>query len=201
MKRFIPFLIPLFLVVGCRSGPKRIDPQSDEALTTMGVDFAEIVEWSETLTRRMVDSGFLDRGNYGLPVNMVVSDIENRTDLSQFPRESMLGRIRSTLLQTGKVIFVSTYGRDAVDTMTRDTQELAQDPLFDAGQVPAPGQASVARLSLRTQILWHHAAAGRARQNTYEVRMFVSDVVTGQVVWEGFSDPIAKTRSRGGIGF
>src|SRR5690606_5134198 len=135
-----------------KSGPKRIDPQSDDALTTMGVDFAEIVEWSETLTRRIVDSGFLDRGNYGLPVNMVVSDIENRTDLSQFPRESMLGRIRSTLLQTGKVVFVSTYGQDGLDSMTRDTQGLANDPLFDTSQVPAPGQASVARLSLRTQI-------------------------------------------------
>ncbi len=201
MKRILPLLIPLFLVAGCKSGPKRIDPQSDEALTTMGVDFAEIEEWSETLTRRMLDSGFLDRGNYGLPVTMVVSDIENRTDLSQFPRESMLGRIRATLQQSGKVNFVSTYGQDGIDTMTRDTQGLANDPLFDPRQVPAPGQASVARLSLRTQILWHHAAAGRARQNTYEVRMFISDVVNGLVVWEGFSDPIAKAKSRGGIGF
>lgn len=200
MKQLIPFILPLFLIAGCRSGPKRIDPQSDDAVTSMGVDFAEIVEWSETLTRRMVDSAFLDRG-YNLPVVMVVSDIENKTDLSQFPRESMLGRIRSTLLQTGKVIFTSAYGRDATDVMTRDTQDLADDPLFDSSQVPALGQASVARLSLRTQILWHHAAAGRARQNTYEVRMLVTDVVTGQVVWEGFSDPIAKARSRGGIGF
>jgi hypothetical protein len=200
MKQLIPFTFILALLVGCESSPKRIDPQSDDALTTMGVDFNEIVEWSETLTRRMLDAGFLDRG-YNLPVVMVVSDIENRSDLSQFPRESMLGRIRSTMLQTGKVIFTSAYGRDATDTMTRDTQDLARDPLFDTSQVPAPGQASVARLSLRTQILWHHASQGRARQNTYEVRMFVTDVVNGQVVWEGFSDPIAKARSRGGIGF
>lgn len=201
MKQLIIFLLPLALLAGCKSGPKRIDPQSDDAVTTMGVDYAELVEWSETLTRRMVDDGFLDRGNYSMPVNMVVSDIDNKTDLSQFPRESMLGRIRATLRQTGKVTFVSTYGKDGVDTMTRDTQDLANDPLFDSSQVPAQGQASVARLSLRTQILWMHAAEGRARQNTYEVRMFVSDVVTGQVVWEGFSDPIAKAKSRGGIGF
>src|SRR5690606_20872211 len=122
------------------------------------------------LTRRMLDDGFLDSGGYDKPVVMVVSDIENKTDMSQFPRESMLGRIRSTLRQTQKVVFTSAYGRDATDEMTRDTQDLAKDPLFDSSQVPAQGQAAVARLSLRTQILWQHAAEGRARQNTYEVR-------------------------------
>lgn len=201
MKRTLLLLIPLFLAVGCKSGPERIDPQSDDAITTMGVDYAEIVEWSETLTRRMLDDGFLDHGGYDTPVVMVVSDIENKTDLSQFPRESMLGRIRSTLRQTRKVVFTSAYGRDATDEMTRDTQDLANDPLFDNRQVPAQGQAAVARLSLRTQILWHHAAEGRARQNTYEVRMFVTDVVNGLVVWEDFSNPLAKAKSRGGIGF
>lgn len=199
MKQILLLVLPLALLAGCRSGPQRIDPHSDRAITTMGVDFAEIVEWSETLTRRMVDSGVFERG-YQQPVPMVVSDVENRTDLSQFPKESMLGRIRSTLLQSGKVVFVATYGTDARDEMVRDTQELARDPLFDQSQVPALGQATVAQLSLRTQILWHHAAAGRAQQNTYEVRMLVNDVRTGQVVWEGFSDPIAKARSRGGVG-
>ncbi len=202
MKRIATLFAAASLLGACKSTPQRIDPESDAAVTSMGVDYAEIVEWSEELTRRMLESGFLDSNEFGEhPVRMVVSDVENKTDLVQFPKEMMLARIRSALLRSGKVRLVSTYGTDATDEMTRDTQELANDPLFDASQVPAEGQASVARLSLRAQILWSHSSSGRAKQNTYEVRMFVTDVRTGEVVWEDVSDPIAKkkTRSRFGL--
>ena len=98
-------LLPvLALAASCGSAPKRIDPFSDESVTTMGVDYKEIVEWSETLTMRMLDSGFLRSEEFGpKPVKMVVSDIENKTDLSQFPTEMVIGRIRTNLLGSGLV--------------------------------------------------------------------------------------------------
>jgi len=193
-------LLPLALLVGCQSGPKRIDPGGDERVVSAGVDYAEIVEWTDTLTARMLSSGFLDSGEFGAkPVKMVVSKIENKTDLSQFPHELLLSNIRSSLLSSGKARFVSTYGSDGIDEMTRDTQELKDDPLFDSSQVPEQGQASVARLSLRTQILWSHSLGKREAQNTYVVRMWVSDVKNGETVWEQRSDPIAKKFEKGSV--
>ena len=196
-------LIPvLALAASCGSAPKRIDPYGDEAVTSMGVDYNEVVDWSETLTVRMLSSGFLRSEEFGpKPVKMVVSDIENKTDLSQFPKEMVLGRMRTNLLGSGLVRFVSTYGADGTDELTRDTQFLREDPLFDANQIPELGQATVAGLSLRTQILWARSGNAKNSQNTYEVRMFVTDVRNGEVVWEDFSEPVAKRHSRASVGF
>ena len=192
----------LALSTSCGSAPKRIDPYGEESVTSMGVDYNESVEWSETLTKRMLESGFLRSDEFGpKPVKMVVSDIENKTDLSQFPTEMVLGRMRTNLLSSGLVRFVSTYGTDGTDEMTRDTQLLREDPLFDSQQVPELGQATVAGLSLRTQILWARSGTGKKSQNTYEVRMFVTDVRNGEVVWEDFSAPVAKRQVKSGIGW
>lgn len=196
-------LIPLLaLATGCGSAPKRIDPLGEEAVTSMGVDYRELIEWSEVLTGRMLESGFLRSEEFGpKPLKMVVSDIENKTDLSQFPNEMVIGRMRSNLLKSGLVRFVSTYGSDGIDEMTRDTQFLKDDPLFDSSQVPELGQATVASLSLRTQILWARSGTSKKSQNTYEVRMFVTDVRNGEVVWEDFSTPVAKRQVKAGIGW
>jgi len=192
----------LVLASGCGTAPKRIDPLGEEAVTSMGVDYQELIEWSEVLTGRMLESGFLRSEEFGpKPVKMVVSDIENKTDLSQFPNEMVIGRMRSNLLKSGLVRFVSTYGTDGRDEMTRDTQFLKDDPLFDSAQVPELGQATVASLSLRTQILWARAGSGKKSQNTYEVRMFITDVRNGEVVWEDFSTPVAKRQVKPGIGW
>ena len=192
----------LVLASSCGTAPKRIDPLGEEAVTSMGVDYQELIEWSEVLTGRMLESGFLRSEEFGpKPVKMVVSDIENKTDLSQFPNEMVIGRMRSNLLKSGLVRFVSTYGADGRDEMTRDTQFLKDDPLFDSAQVPELGQATVASLSLRTQILWTRAGAGKKSQNTYEVRMFITDVRNGEVIWEDFSTPVAKRQVKPGIGW
>ncbi len=203
MKAKLFLLLPLLMIASsCTSEPKRIDPDGDEAVVSAGVDYAEIIEWTDTLTNRMLNSGFLDTGEFGpQPVKMVVSDIENKTDLSHFPKELLLGNIRSALLASGKARWVSTYGADGTDEMTRDTQGLKDDPLFDSSQVPEQGQATVARLSLRTQILWTHSQGTKMAQNTYVVRMFISDVRNGEIVWENRSDPIAKKYEKGSVGW
>ncbi len=201
MKAKLLLLLPLLsLAPACQTGPRRIDPGGDESVVSAGVDYAEIIEWTDTLTQRMLSSGFLDTGEFGTqPIKMVVSTIENKTDLSHFPTELVLTNIRTSLLQSGKARWVSTYGADATDEMTRDTQELKDDPLFNSSQVPEMGQASVARLSLRTQILWTHSQGLDDAQNTYIVRMWVTDVRNGETVWENQSNPIAKKFEKGSV--
>jgi PBP1b-binding outer membrane lipoprotein LpoB len=96
---------------------------------------------------------------------------------------------------------ISSYGDMDQDHMALDTQDLAHDPRFNRQTAPRQGQLKVARLSLRTQFLFRGARADHSAQNTYEVRLFVTDTETGEVVWEGFSDPIAKRTDKARIGF
>jgi Peptidoglycan-synthase activator LpoB len=203
MKAQLLLLLPLFAATtACQNEPKRIDPSGDEAVTSAGVDYNEIIEWNDALTRRMLGSGFLDTGEFGpQPVKMVVSKIENKTDLSHFPTDILLGDVKQALLESGKARFVTTYGSQGTDEMTRDTQGLEDDPLFDSSQVPETGQASVARLSLRTQILWDRSQGTKQAQNTYVVHMWVTDVRNGEEVWRGKSDPIAKKFKKGSVGW
>jgi len=190
------------LATSCGSAPTRIEPSSDKGVTSMGVDYNEMLEWAQILTERMLQDGFLDRPEYQPhPVTMVVSSIENKTDISGLSYEMVLGRIRASLLNSGKVQFTAAYGADGVDNMARDTQDLRNDPLFDSSQIPAAGQASVARLGLSIQFLSTFARARDVRENVYEVRMMIQDLRKATPVWEGFSDPIIKVSKRGRIGF
>ena len=194
-------LIPLLLVsTACQYGPRRIDPQGPDAVVSAGVDYSELLEWSENLTQQMLDSQLLENDAYApQPVAMAVSEIQNKTDLAHFPSELILSNIRKTLSESGKAKWVSTYGSDGVDPITRETLDLKKDPLFDSSQVPEPGQATVATLSLRTQILWLYSQGYREAQNTYVVRMWISDVRTGEMVWEAQSTPIAKKFEKGSV--
>ena len=188
-------------VSGCGHGPKAIEPRGDERVTTMEADYREIRMWARTLAQRMLQSGVLNDYSEGSePVRMVVSDIENKTNMSNFPEEMVLGRLRSTLTNSGKVRYVSTYGEGATDDMSKRTQDLPQDSDFENPEWVEERKFKVARLSLRTQFLYRAARSGRERQNTYEVRMFVTDTATGEVVWEDFSDPIGKKATRGIFG-
>ncbi|HIG10765.1 MAG: hypothetical protein ABGY71_11460 [bacterium] len=201
-KALLAPLLAILVLGACQNEPRRIDPSGDETVTSAGVDYNEIIEWTDTLTHRMLTSTFLDTGEFGSqPIKMVVSDIENKTDISHFPSDILLGNIKASLLDSGKTRFVTTYGTQGTDDMTRFTQELSDDPLFDDSQVPASGQASVARLSLRTQILWSRSQGTRQAQNTYVVHMWVSDVRNGEEVWRSRSDPIAKKFKKGSVGW
>ena len=46
---------------------------------------------------------------------------------------------------------------------------------------------------------WSHSQGLDDAQNTYVVRMWVSDVKNGEVVWEKRSDPIAKKFEKGSV--
>ncbi|GAB4321098.1 MAG: hypothetical protein Kow0059_15630 [Candidatus Sumerlaeia bacterium] len=201
LKLLILSVLALALLTACSRGPERIDPFSDEKVTSMEADYNELVEWSETLANRMLQDGFLDAPEYQPhPVRMVISDVENMTDISRLPKEMVLGRVRAALRSSQKVRVVSSYGREGTDSMTLEQQELPNDPRFKKPDNYQTGQLTMARLSLRTQFLMRGARVGRAAQNTYEVRMFVTDLQTGEVVWEGFSDPVAKKFKQGRLG-
>lgn len=198
--------LALIAGAGCQSGGgaraqtgvTRVDP--NDRLTVRGLDRLEIDEAADELTRRMLASGFIE-SQYGqtLPVRMVTSDIENLTDIPRFPTEVIEARVRTRLLESGKVQFVSFFGKGATDDYATGIQDdLASEfPELDQSTLPARKSLQAPQLSLRTQVQYVTGSDGRFRQNDYQVRMFVSDMAKGVVVWEGVSQPVSKVEGVG----
>lgn len=201
-------LVTGLALVGCASqpaGPQRVSP--DDRINSRGLDRLEMDEAADELTRRMLSSGFLDRYvrqaqvvengqvyTYPEPVRMVVSEIENLSDIPRFPKEIVATRVRTRLLESGKVQFVSFFGKDGTDEYATGIQDDLRDQFkeLDESSLPAGKSLQAPRLSLRTQIQYATATNGQVRQNDYQIRMFVSDMQTGLVVWEGVSEPVSK---------
>ncbi len=189
--------------VSCGPASQRIDPRGDQQVQGETATFSQFSDAATELLGKMLRSDFLERPAYQpQPVRMVVSDIENKTDTLP-PTETMLSRIREGLLNSGKVEFVSTLGTDGTDRLTIEApgELLNGRPNFREDTLPEAGQFEAPRLSLRTTVEWYAQVGNRARQSTYVVRMFVSDIQRGVTVWESTSDPIAIRTERGrGIG-
>ena len=195
--------LSLLLLPACGPSSQRIDPRGDLQVQGESATFSQFSDASTELLSKMLRASFLDREAYAPPpVRMVVSDVENKTDTLP-PTELMLSRIREGLLNSGKVEFVSTLGADGTDRFTIEAPDelLNGRPNFRDDTLPEAGQFEAPRLSLRTQVLWYAQVGNKARQSTYVVRMFVSDVQAGKVVWESTSEPIAIRTERGrGVG-
>ena len=195
-------LLPL---AACKSqGPTRIDATGDEKVTSTGLDYGEFVEIAADMANRLVSQKtFLDQSPYqeSLPVRMVLSDVDNKTDLRNFPSNQITGRVRSAGLNSGKIRFVSSLGGEGTDVFVQESQEAKDDPRFKKEDIPEEGSLRYPRLSLRTIIDVIKASDGRARQNTYVVHMFVSEIKTGDILWEEFSNPIAKKTEKGHVGY
>jgi len=196
--------IGLIALAGCRTpGPRRIDASGDEAVTSMGLDYADFVEVAEDLAGKLVHGeSFLNRAPYvdHYPIKMVLSDIDNRTDIRGLPTNQITGRVRSAGLNSGKIRFVSSFGGGERDSVVEGAQDVAADPRFQQQQVPKQGSLTFPEMSLRTVIDFFHSTDGTSRQSTYVVHMFVSDIASGEIYWEEFSKPIAKAIGRRNVG-
>ncbi|MCA8960397.1 MAG: hypothetical protein KDC38_07785 [Planctomycetes bacterium] len=184
---------------GCGStGPRRIDASGDEAVVSMGLDYGDIVEVAGDLAKKLVTDSFLNyppyQGNY--PIKMVLSNTENKTNLRDLNTDMITQRVRSTALNSGKVRFVASFGSGPTDDIVKGAQDVKDDSRFNQDQVPKEGSLTFPQMSLVTQIQYVRSTDGKNRQNTYQVAMFVTDIQSGEIMWEEFSGPIAKLSSR-----
>lgn len=160
----------------------------------------ELERAADQLLQKMITSSFLER--YEQPAIMMVAQIENNTDII-IPEGIVLTRIREGLTQSGKVLFTTQLGREGRDDDAPEARALVlNSDEFDPATLPEYGKLAAPRLSLRTQMNWMTNSDGEnRRQNTYRVRMFVTDVQTGLAVWESSSQPIRIVKSKPGLGF
>ena len=193
-------LLSLVMLASCASrAPRRVDATGDESVVSSDLDYGEFVEIAADMANRLVSQpNFLSYPPYQdqLPIKMVLSDVENRTAIRNIPTNQITGRVRSAGLNSGKIRFVSSFGGGTTDSVVQGSQDAANDPRFKQSEVPAQGSLTYPQTALKTVIDQFYATDGRARQNTFVVHMFVSDISSGEILWEEFSEPIAKKVGR-----
>lgn len=173
----------VFGLTGCQSdgGPKLVD----DSLQGAKVSFGNLEQVAANMSDKLLSSGFF-RNKREVPVIMVLSDIENHTDVRDLPTDSVLGRIRARCLDSGLIQFVSSFGAGTTDQMTGEIQDIANDPRFNKSQAPKRGSLTVPTHSLRTEINYKRDQVGKSTQRNYDFHMFVSNLETGVIEWEQF---------------
>ena len=54
------------------------------------------------------------------------------------------------------------------------------------------GAVDAPKLSVNSEFQSTYSTDGSSKQKTYQLRIFVVDLLNGRVIWEGTSQPIAK---------
>ncbi|MBX3355237.1 MAG: hypothetical protein KF724_06025 [Phycisphaeraceae bacterium] len=193
-KALVALTLPIAFVAGCEQPPKRIDPTGREAVTSMGIDYSDAQEIAASMTNKMLSSAAFRR--YSPPVLARYNNTVNKTADPNLPLDSVNTRIRSTLLNSGQIQFTAALvTAEGFDPSVREARDLANDPMFNQNTVQqsgALGAVDAPQISVNSEFLSVYSTDGRARQRTYELRIFVTDLLTGRVIWEDTSKAIAK---------
>ncbi len=199
LRRPLLAAIPLLAMapVACNQPPKRIDPTGPEAVTGMGVDYGDSQEIAESLCRQMLASPAFMR--YQQPVLARYNPTVNNSSDPNAPLNIVNTRIRSTLLNSGQVQFTSALRTaEGHDPGVREARELAEDPMFNQQSVQesgAMGAVEAPKVSVNSEFQSAYSTNGSLKQKTYQLRIFVTDLLSGRVIWEGTSKPVAKVGS------
>lgn len=188
-----------FAVAGCKQTPQRVDPSGNEAIVTMGMDYADAKEIATNMASQLLQSPKISAYQVsGKPILARYNPTLNKTSMPdrEIPVEVMSTAIRSRLISSGQMeLTAALQTAEGSDASVREARELANDPMFDPASVQATGPMGTVeapQLSINSELLSVYAANSQQKQRTFELRVFVVDLRTGRTIWESQSSPIAK---------
>ncbi|QSH41111.1 penicillin-binding protein activator LpoB [Lentisphaerota bacterium ZTH] len=189
-----------FMLAGCGTDPHRIDPSSNQGLTT--VDDINFKDWQiagEKCVKTMLDSGVLKR-NDGRKTVIMISTVKNST--SQHVNTRLLtDRIRLAVLRSGQAITTTAVsGKGAEDNASRQVRKLADDEMFNKKTVVKQGTAIAPEMSLAGEIVQQKTKSGRTSESYFFIHMTLTDLKTGLAVWEDNVE-IAKQAKKPWLGW
>ena len=191
------FLSALVVCWGCGSPATYKDSRGNDLVVSLDkVNLQDFNQASDKLVQSMVTSGVLANAPRK-PAVLGISRVVNDTS-DQFDTDQLLKRIRVALLQTGKVQVSTTVGLGgrAEDPMAKGTKDMND---FMSGKGNAAPD-NMPDYTLTAKILENRASAGSTKQVTYTFQMSLTDVRTGNAVWEG-NEEITKQGQKASLGF
>jgi hypothetical protein len=180
------------LTAGCSTPAHRVE--GNERITTIqGVDVQDWESAAGEMSQSLVSSGVLERAPRR-PAVLAMSRIINNTT-QHVDTDLLTKKIRVVLLNSGKVVTTTTFGKDAEDAKAASAKAASE--FFINQQNKAP---ELPDYSLSGKIIQVSARAGDIRQSTFVFQLSLTEVTTGHAVWED-EKQITKQGSKAGVGY
>lgn len=188
------------LLTGCGSMPTRINPGSNQGLTTTDdINFKDWQITAEKTVNSMLQSGVLKRPD-GRKNIIMISTVKNSTT-QHINTNILTSKIRQAILRSGMAMTTTAVGaRGPEDKATRQVRKLEGDEMFNQKTVQKQGTAIAPDMSLAGEIIQQKAVQGRTRQSYFFFHLTLTDLKTGLAVWEDNVE-IAKQSKKALIGW
>ncbi len=185
----------LTAAAGCGSAPVRIDPASDQGITTVHqIDFKDWQIAAEKGINSILESGAMKRAD-GRKTILMISDVKNST-LENVNTRILTDKIRQAVLRSGQAMVTTAVGAGgAEDSAVRQVRELENDDLFNQSTVQKRGTVIAPDMSLSGEIIQQKRSSGRTSESYFCIHMVLTDLSTGLAVWEDNVE-IAKQGTR-----
>lgn len=174
----------LLLGCGCAVAPHRIDPASDQTLTS--THRIDVKDW-QTAALKSIDSllasGALNRAD-GRKTIVMVGEVKNNTSTPVNTR-ILTDKIRQAILRSGKAVTTTAVGaKGAEEAAVRQVRELENDDLFNQATVQKRGTVIAPDMSLSGEIVQQSNRVGRVEESYFFFHVVMTDLATGLAVWE-----------------
>lgn len=182
-------------ITGCGSSPTRIDPKSNQGLTTVDdLNFKDYQDAAEHLINDLLRSGELKRAD-GRKTVMMISTVRNST-YQHIQTNLLTDKIRLAVLRSGQAVTTTAVGADGPsDKATRQVRQLQDDPMFNQQTVQQDGTVIAPDMSLAGEIIQKKTTQGRTSESYFYIHMTLTDLKTGLAVWESEKE-VAKQETR-----
>jgi len=181
------------ILTGCATQPTRIDTGGTSALTTMGLNMADLMDAATSMTRELLVAPAITQfeARNGRPpvISYGPGSIRNATG-ERITIEQVADRVMSELLRSGQVEVVAS------DALTKRASEL--DNFLNDGKLNLQAEAD---FYLEGVIMKQTAVLGRVRENNYTFSMRLNNRERRQV-WSQVNDITkqgANSNRRGGV--
>lgn len=180
------------LICSCSStGPHRIDPQSNQTLTT--THDINVKDWqiaAEKCINSLLESGVLSRTD-GRKYVVMIGNVRNNT-LLRINTHILTDKIRQAMVRSGKAVITTAVASGGPeDKATLQSRDMQDSTLFDQRTVQQDNTAIAPDLSLAGDIIQQRTNTSDAQESYFFFHMTLTDLKTGLAIWEDNAE-IAK---------
>ena len=191
-------LLAALALSGCAQRTVIVDRNTDDAETTLKLDYRDFEHAAMKAVESMLRSGQLNHPE-GKRYVMAVSRITNDT-MQRFDTDQLVRKIRVELLQSGKVVTTSAVSSEGVQDelieevrRLRGSDEFRDDTKVDKGQLISPDYGLSGKILQR-----NIKRDSDTQQVEYYFQLVLTDLSNGLAVWE-HETPIIKRGSNSSV--
>ena len=187
-------LAALMLGGGCASTPetRTIDAKGPEALNTSGINSQDWAAAADQLVASLLSSNALVRAPR-TPAVLAIDRVVNDTTL-MIDTDSLIKKVRVSLMQTGKVVLTNTMGLGERAVVASEAAQLQEMQSGKRQRLNVPDYTLLAKISQQTD------RSKAVTQNTYTFNMTLVETASGNSVWEETKSIAKQTARPGALG-